>query len=202
MASTQPKDLPAATLKGGHSLEHVLARRRSVREFGPGRLTRHEVGQLLWAAQGITAPAGLRTAPSAGALFPLELHVVAGDVGDLEPGIYHYQPAAHALALGAAGDHRADLSAAALGQECVASAPAVIVVTAIYARTTGTYGERGRRYVHMEVGHVAQNLCLQATALGLGTVVVGAFDDRAIHRAARLPARQEPLMLLPVGRLA
>jgi SagB-type dehydrogenase family enzyme len=202
MASIRLKDLPAATLGGGHSLERVLAARRSVREFGRTKLTRRELAQLLWAAQGITDPAGLRTAPSAGGLYPLELYVVAGDVSDLEPGVYHYQPVAHALALGAPGDHRADLGAAALGQECVARAPAIIAVTAVYARTTGKYGERGRRYVHMEVGHAAQNLCLQATALGLGAVVIGAFDDREVKRAAALPPRQEPLALLPVGRPA
>jgi SagB-type dehydrogenase family enzyme len=195
------RELPAPTLKGTHSLEHALAARRSVRDYGPARLTRHELGQVLWAAQGITERAGLRTAPSAGGLYPLELYVVAG-VCDLEPGIYHYRPDPHALALNATGDHRADLAAAALGQECVAHAPAIIVVAAVYARTTGTYGDRGRRYVEMEAGHAAQNVCLQATALGLGAVVVGAFDDHEVKRVARLPRREEPLALVPVGHPA
>jgi SagB-type dehydrogenase family enzyme len=195
------RDLPAPTLKGAHSLEHVLAARRSVRDYGPAKLTRRELGQLLWAAQGITDQAGLRTAPSAGALYPLELYVVGG-TSDLEPGIYHYRPGPHALAIGATGDRRSDLADAALGQEWMAQAPAIIVVAAVYARTTGTYGERGRRYVHVEVGHAAQNVCLQAVALGLGAVVVGAFDDREVKRVAGLPPREEPLALLPVGHPA
>jgi SagB-type dehydrogenase family enzyme len=194
--------LPSPTLDGRHTLEQVLAARRSVREYGPGMLTYAELGQLLWAAQGITGPAGLRAAPSAGALYPLELFVVAGEVSDLEPGVYRYQPAPHALAVGAARDRRAPLAAAALGQEWVARAAAVIVVAATYARTNGKYGERGRRYVHMEVGQASQNICLQARALGLGAVVVGAFDDRDVARVVGLPARTEPLALLPVGRLA
>jgi SagB-type dehydrogenase family enzyme len=192
----------AATLNDAHSLEHALAARRSVRDYVPARLARRELAQLLWAAQGITDPAGLRTAPSAGALYPLEFYIVAGDVTDVEPGVYHYEPRPHTLAPCGTGDRRADLGAAALGQECVALAPAIIVIAADYARTTGKYGERGRRYVHMETGHAAQNLCLQATALGLGTVVVGAFDDRAVRRVVGLPPRQDPLALLPVGRPA
>jgi SagB-type dehydrogenase family enzyme len=202
MASIQIEELPAATLTSAHSLEHVLAARRSVREYGSAMLTRRDLAQVLWAAQGITDPAGLRTAPSAGGLYPLELWVVAGDVSDLEPGVYHYQPGPHTLALSAAGERRADLAAAALGQECVARAPATIVVAGVYARTTGKYGERGRRYVHMEVGHAAQNVCLQATALGLGAVVVGAFDDREVKRVVGLPLRQEPLVLLAMGHPA
>jgi SagB-type dehydrogenase family enzyme len=204
MASTvnQLWDLPAPTVSGPHSLERSLAERRSVREYGSVMLTRSQLGQLLWAAQGITERTGLRTAPSAGALYPLELYVVAGDVVDLPPGVYHYQVGSHALALGAAGDRRADVGAAALGQEWVGLAPAIIVIAAVYGRTTANYGERGRRYVHMEVGHAAQNVCLQATALGLASVVIGAFSDRDIKRLSGRPPREEPLALLPVGRPA
>jgi SagB-type dehydrogenase family enzyme len=198
----QLRELPAPILKAAHSLEHALAARRSVREYGPAKLTRRELGQLLWAAQGITERMGLRTAPSAGALYPLELYVVAGDVSDVEAGVYHYEPGDHALALRAAGDCRAVLATAALGQECVGRAPAIIIVAAVYARTTGKYGDRGRRYVHMEAGHAAQNVCLQAAALGLAGVVVGAFDDREVKRVAGLPPREEPLALFPVGHPA
>lgn len=201
MASIQLESVPATTVKATHAIERALEARRSVREYAAAPLARPELAQLLWAAQGMTDPAGLRTAPSAGALYPLEMYVAAGDVSDLEPGVYHYAPRFHTLALVLTGDRRAGLAAAALGQECVALAPAVAVVAADYARTTDKYGERGRRYVHIEAGHAAQNLCLQAAALGLGTVVVGAFDDRAVARVAGLSPHHEPLLLLPVGRL-
>jgi SagB-type dehydrogenase family enzyme len=204
MASTvkQLCRLPAPTLSGAHSLERSLAERRSVREYGPVMVASTKLGQLLWAAQGATETTGLRTAPSAGGLYPLELYVVAGEVADLQPGIYHYRVDGHALALAAAGDHRADLAAALPGQEWVTLAPVIIVIAAAYGRMTAKYGDRGHRYVHMEVGHAAQNVCLQATALGLGCVVVGAFDDHRVKRAIGLPPREEALALLPVGHPA
>jgi SagB-type dehydrogenase family enzyme len=155
-------------------------------------LTSAQLGQVLWAAQGVTGGTGLRTAPSAGGLYPLELYVVAGEVADFQPGIYQYQVDRHVLALSAAGDHRADLAAATLGQGWVALAPAIIVVAAAYGRTTAKYGDRGVRYVHMEAGHAAQNVCLQATAIGLGCVVVGLFDDREVKRLIGLPPRGGP----------
>jgi SagB-type dehydrogenase family enzyme len=204
MASTVKEllKLPAPTLSGPHSLERSFAERRSVREYGPVMLTPAQLGQVLWAAQGVTERTGLRTAPSAGGLYPLELYVVAGEVAGFQPGIYHYRVGRHLLALFAAGDRRADLASATLGQEWVALAPAVIVIAAAYGRTTAKYGDRGRRYVHMEVGHAAQNACLQATALGLGCAVVGVFDDRDVKRLIGLPPREEALALLPVGRPA
>ena len=191
--------LPAPRLDGGAALEHALAERRSVREFARGALTLPQVAQLLWAAQGVTHGDGARTAPSAGALYPLELYLVAGEIRDLVPGVYRYVPGKHQLEPVAAGDLRRGLCAAALAQECVAAGAAVFVFTAVERRTTRKYGPRGVRYVHIEVGHAAQNLALQATTLGLGTVTIGAFDDAAVARLLQLPAGEVPLYLLPVG---
>jgi len=191
--------LPAPRLDGGAALEHALAERRSVREFASGALTLPQVAQLLWAAQGVTHGDGLRTAPSAGALYPLELYVVAGAVDKLAPGIYRYVPGKHKLEPVIIGDQRRPLCAAALAQECVAAGAVVFVFTAVERRTTRKYGPRGVRYVHMEAGHAAQNLALQATALGLGSVTVGAFDDAAVARLLHLPGDEAPLYLMPVG---
>ena len=191
--------LPSPRLDSGFAVEHALAERRSVREFGSRALALGELAQLLWAAQGITHRDGLRTAPSAGALYPLELYVVAGNVRDLVPGVYQYLPGRHVLKQLAAGDVRGQLCAAALAHECVAAGAAVVVFTAVERRTTRKYGERGVRYVHIEVGHAAQNLALQAAALGLGSVTVGAFDDAAVARLLKLPKGEAPLYLMPVG---
>jgi SagB-type dehydrogenase family enzyme len=182
------------------SLVGALCRRRSVRRYSRQPLTLDEVARLSWAAQGLTGPAGLRTAPSAGALYPLEVFVVAGSVAGLVPGTYRYSPERHALALGSPGDARHALAAAALDQECVEQAPAVLALAAVCARTTRKYGERGVRYLLMEAGHAAQNVCLQAVALGLGAVVVGAFDDDAVQRALGAARQEVPVCLLPVGR--
>lgn len=192
--------LPEIVISGETSLPQLLRQRRSVREYQEVSLNLSEMGQLLWAAQGITHPQGLRTAPSAGALYPLELYVVVGDVEGLTPGIYHYDPSEHQLTLTASGDQRKRLARAALGQSWIRDAAAVVVFTAIYKRTTRKYGRRGERYVHIEVGHSGQNLYLQAEALGLGTVVVGAFDDEEVAAVLRIPTDVKPLILMPVGK--
>jgi SagB-type dehydrogenase family enzyme len=192
--------LPEAKVDGKVSVEAALLARRSIREYKNLPLTLEEISQLLWAAQGITGRGMLRTAPSAGALYPLELYVVAGNVAGLSAGIYKYRVQGHELVRAGEGDQRSELASAALGQSCVRNAPAVIVVSAVYARTTGKYGERGTRYVHMEAGHAAQNVALQAVALHLGTVMIGAFGDRDVKRVVQMPENEEPLYLLPVGR--
>ena len=197
--STDRISLPAPRQDSGFSLERALHERRSVREFSKAALTQEEVSQLLWAAQGITSREGLRTAPSAGALYPLELYLAAGNVQNLDPGIYKYVPAGHKLKKIMAGDQRREL-AAALSQDCVANAAAVLVFTAVERRTTRKYGSRGVRYMHIEVGHAAQNVFLQATALGLGAVVVGAFDDDRLRETLKLPEGEAPLYLMPLGR--
>jgi SagB-type dehydrogenase family enzyme len=186
--------LPPPQRKGTLSLEEALARRASVRDFSTTPLTEAELGQLLWAAQGISHDGTLRTAPSAGALFPLELYVATAG------GVFHYDPARHALERRGRDDVRAALSRAALEQESVRDAPAVFVITAVSRRTAAKYGAaRSPRYVYLEAGHAAQNLLLQATALGLGGVPVGAFHDDASRRALDLAVEEEPLYLLPVG---
>jgi SagB-type dehydrogenase family enzyme len=191
--------LPAATIDGPASFEANLGSRRSVREFGTAALPLATVAQLLWAAQGVTSPAGERTAPSAGALYPLELYLVAGNVEGIGAGIYRYRPPSHALRPHLAGDHRRALAEAALGQSAVRTAAAVLVIAAVYGRTSVKYGARADRYVHMEAGHAAQNVYLQAESLRLGTVIVGAFEDERVRDALALPEREMPLVLMPVG---
>lgn len=191
--------LPAPRSAGPLSLEQAIGQRRSVREYSATPLSMEELSQLLWAAQGITSPAGGRAAPSAGGTYPLELYVVAGMVTDLGSGVYHYLPEEHTLTMTKSGDLRAELAEACLSQEWVASAPADVVVAAVYERTTERYGERGVRYVHLEAGHAAQNLCLQATALGLGAVTVGAFSDDQVATLLPLGEGETPLYVIPVG---
>lgn len=198
-APDQAVELPRPTVDGGHTLERALHARRSVREYDDQAIATNHLGQLLWAAQGVTGPGGERTAPSAGGTYPLETWVAVGNVLGLAPGAYRYDPGRHALSLHRPGDRRKRLAAAALGQPWIENAGAVFLVAAVYDRTTARYGERGRRYVHMEVGHVAQNIALQATALRLGTVVVGAFDDAAVKMAMGLAEAEEPVCLVPVG---
>ena len=192
--------LPEPRYDSDVSIEQSLLQRRSIRSYTGEPLTLEEVSQLLWAAQGITDPRGFRTAPSAGALYPLEVYVVAGDVKKLACGIYKYEPEEHELALLINGDKRSELADAALAQPWVKEGAVVIVFTAVYGMTAIKYGERGIRYVHIEVGHAAQNLCLQATAMGLGVVTVGAFHDEKVSKLLNLPKDEEPLYIIPVGR--
>jgi len=198
-AQSASNRLPAPALTGAMSLEAVLAARRSVRRYADGALSPAELGQLLWAAQGITGRRGLRTAPSAGATYPLEIQVAVGRVTDLAAGVYRYQPHEHELRPVAPGDVRAQLAEAALGQPWVAQAPVSLVIAAVMERTMRRYGARGRMYVHMEVGHAAQNVLLQAVALRMGSVAVGAFRDDEVARVMRLGADEVPKMILPVG---
>ena len=192
--------LPNPRIMGEQSVEMLFKQRRSVRSYQKSPLNLAEVGQLLWSAQGVSDAQGLRTAPSAGALYPLKLFVVVGDVNELSPGIYQYNPKDHSLLKTANGDLRKSLKKAALDQTCVGDAAIIFVFTAIYQRTTWKYGKRGVRYVHMEVGHAGQNLFLQAEGLGLGTVVVGAFDDDEVREVLNLDTDVQPLSLMPVGR--
>ncbi len=191
--------LPKPRTDGNTSVEQALLARRSVRTYTNEPLTLADIAQLVWSAQGITSARGFRTSPSAGALYPLELYVAAGRVKDLPPAIYNYKPGQHALIKIISGDKRAELSHAALRQGAIKRAPVVLLFNAVYERITGKYGQRGIRYVHMEVGHAAQNVCLQALALGLQTVVIGAFRDPEVKKIAQMPAEEKPLYLVPVG---
>ena len=194
-AATEEKvTLPAPAQRGQMSVEEALARRRSVREFSAKPLTYQQLGQLCWAAQGVTQRDGRRTAPSAGALYPLELYVVAAT------GFFHYEAAQHELRVLDRRDLQRDMHRAALSQDSVHEAAAVFVITGNYARTAGKYGSaRSPRYVHLEAGHAAENLLLEAVALGLGAVPVGAFDDAQVQKLLSLPGAEEPLYLIPVG---
>lgn len=193
--------LPEPAQDSPISIEGALLRRQSTRQYAPEPLTLAEVSQLLWAGQGINRPGGYRTAPSAGALYPLELYLIIGKVEQIPAGIYHYRPDMHSLEQVMLGDVRSELSQAALSQDAVEEAPAVILITGIYQRTTGKYGERGIRYVHMEVGSAAENIYLQAVSLNIGTVFIGAFHDDQIKRLLNLDAQEQPLSLLPIGKI-
>jgi SagB-type dehydrogenase family enzyme len=192
--------LPQPRHHSNTSIEEALLKRRSIRNYKDKPVTLAEVSQLLWAAQGITGPRGFRTAPSAGALYPLEVYVVVGEAGDLPQGIYHYIPHRHEITMIVRGDKRAGLRDAALGQPSVKNAAVVIVISAVYERTTVKYGERGMRYVHMEAGHAAQNVYLQAVSLDLGTVVTGAFHDDEVRKIMKMAEKEQPLYIMPVGR--
>ena len=193
--------LAAPDLAGELPLETCLNRRRSVRHYAKGSVSVDEISRLLWAAQGITAASEHRTAPSGGALYPLDLYVVCGDLDGLAGGLYRYMPSEHTLDRLGDDDLRAALCAAALGQECVGEAPVSLICAAVYERSTAKYGERGRRYAVIESGAVSQNLYLQAVPLGLGTVILGAFDDEAVRAALGLGADSAPLWIMPFGRL-
>lgn len=198
-------ELPEPVRRGVMSVEEAIQRRRSIRSYKDEPITISHLSQLLWAAQGITdEKRGFRAAPSAGALYPLELYVVVGergvavDDGHLKAGVYHYSPRDHSIRYVLEGDLRRELATAALGQMFVADAPVILVITAIYERTTIKYGKRGIRYVHLEAGHAAQNVYLQAVALELGTVVVGAFYDERVKELLKLD-EENPLYLMPIG---
>ena len=192
--------LPEPRYTSNTSVEAAISQRRSIRAYSGENLTIEEVSQLLWAAQGITAPWGGRTAPSAGALYPLELYLVVGDVEGIDKGVYKYIPEEHELEKVKDSDIRAELADAALEQACVRDAAIDLVFTAVYERTTGKYRERGIKYVQMEAGHAAQNVYLQAVALDLGTVVIGAFIDGEVKGIMNMQEQETPVYIMPAGR--
>lgn len=186
--------LPAPRLKGEISVEQAISERRSKRKFTPRKLSPAQISQLLWSAQGITEKQrGFRAAPSAGALYPMEIYLLNRD------GLFHYLPREHKLEQLLQKDLRRDLAAASLGQGFIAQAPVSIVIAAVYERITSRYGSRGERYTDIEIGHIAQNVHLQAVVLGLGSVPVGAFNDRAVKGLLQLPEEEQPLYIIPVG---
>ena len=191
--------LPEPEVGAGMPVETALRSRRSIRDFNGNPLSLAQVSQMVWAAQGTTSPEGYRSAPSAGALYPLDVYLLTQNVVGLTAGVYLYHPQQHELDKIVAGDRRRELSDAALAQGWIRMAAAVIVLAAVFRRTTRKYGERGHRYVHLEAGHAAQNVYLQATSLGLGTTTVGAFHDERVKAVLELPAEAQPLCLLPIG---
>jgi SagB-type dehydrogenase family enzyme len=193
--------LPPPSHKGAVSVAEALKARRTVRQFASRPLALAQVGQILWAADGLSDPGGLRTAPSAGATYPLELYLVVGEQGvtNLAPGVYRYLVAGHSLMPTVPGDQRAPVARASLHQSWMAQAPVLVVIAADYRRCTARYGDRGVMYTHMESGHVGQNVFLMAEALGLGAGIVGAFEDRGLSQVLQLPPGQVPLLVMPVG---
>jgi len=186
--------LPKPRQKSSMSVEESIARRRSVREFDPAPLDLRAISQLLWSAQGVTSDRGFRAAPSAGRAYPLELYVACAE------GLFHYRPREHSVVKVLSADVRAALTRQGRCDVFVAQAPVSLIFAAVYERTTNYYGERGERYVHLDVGHAAENVHLQGEALELGSCAVGAFDDAGVARVLGLPKEQKPLYVIPVGR--
>lgn len=191
--------LPEPRYDGKVSVEKAMHLRRSIRSYKSQPLSLNNISQLLWAAQGKTSQRGYRTAPSAGALYPLEVYFFAFDVTGLKEGVYQYFPNEHAIVMTRKGNAREDLCKSSLNQNPVRHAPAVFVISAVYERTTRKYGQRGEMYVQIEAGHAAQNICLQAVSEGLGTVVVGAFVDHEINVLLNGIPEAKPLYLIPAG---
>jgi SagB-type dehydrogenase family enzyme len=194
--------LPKPSLDGKVSVEKAIKERRTIRDFKERPLSLNHLAQLLWAAQGITDPKeGKRAAPSGGALYPLDIYLIVGANGveGMEAGIYHYLPEKHSISLLSKGDRRKEIATASLWQIWMAKAPVMFIITAEYRRITGKYGERGIRYALTEVGHVGQNLFLQAEALGLGAGIVGAFNDADVSKVMGGSPQHEPLLIMPVG---
>ncbi len=194
--------LPAPCYDSKTSIERALIQRRSIRSYSNEPLSLAEISQLLWAAQGITDSRGYRTSPSAGALYPLEIYIVAGRIKDIPAGIYKYRPHKHQLVKTVDGDKRAEVCRASLNQSPISDAAAVIVFCAISERTTVKYGERGIRYVYIEAGHAVQNVYLQAVSLNLGTLVIGAFRDNELKNVMNFDLYEYPLCIMPVGKLS
>lgn len=194
--------LPVPEITGTVSVEEALQNRRSTRIYAAVPLEVSEISQILWAAQGLTGPSGLRAAPSAGALYPLEIYIACGNVTGLPGGVYHYLPESHALETVLERDVLEGLYRSSQSQLPVRDAAAVIIIAADFSRTTSKYGERGTRYVNMEAGHASENIYLQAYALGLGTVAIGAFDDNSVRSVLGLPPDHMPLYLMPIGKLS
>ncbi|MFP4458029.1 MAG: SagB/ThcOx family dehydrogenase [Candidatus Zixiibacteriota bacterium] len=193
--------LPDPSFDGEVSLEKALKQRRSRRNFEDKSMTIHQAGQLLWAAYGISLQSRqFHTAPSAGATFPSELYLIARDIEGLEAAIYHYKPKNHSLELIKKGDYSRQLQEIALNQKTIIEAQCNIIIAADFDRTMDHYSERGRQYVYQESGHIGQNIYLQAEAIGLGTVAIGAFDENKIKEL--IDSEFTPIYIFPIGNIA
>lgn len=195
-------NLPKPRLIGDVSVEEAIKHRRTIRSYLSKPLSTEQLSQIFWAAQGITEDRGYkRSAPSGGALYPMDIYAVVGDNGvqGMKTGIYHYDPHNHAAMLVTEGDFRADVAMASLSQMWMARAPLNLVITSEYRRITSKYGSRGERYAMIEAGHIGQNIFLQAEALGLRAGIVGAFHDKDVIRIMKIDRSHEPLLILPVG---
>jgi SagB-type dehydrogenase family enzyme len=208
--------LPAPQYDSRTSVEKAISLRRSIREYTDVPLSISEISQILWAAQGFTQErkepprmwnpkyewqGGLRTAPSAGALYPMEIYFLAGNVEGLAQGVYKFIPKNHSLKKMMSVDKRTDLCNAALKQASIEKAAAAIVMAAVYERTSFKYGERAERYVHIEAGSIAENVYLQGMTLGIGTVIIGAFVDKEVKSVLQLPEDENPLAIMSLGKI-
>ncbi|MCW5657582.1 MAG: SagB/ThcOx family dehydrogenase [Burkholderiaceae bacterium] len=192
--------IPLTPVQGApHTLQAAMAARRSVRRYSSAPLSLQCASELLWAGQGVSSDGRRRTVPSAGGLYPLELYLLARRVQGLSAGVYHYQPGTHTIEATPGHVTPERLTHAAVGQAMVGAAPAVLAILARHAFTAAKYGVRAERYVSIEAGAAAQNIALKAAALGLGTVVVGGFDEDEVTQLLRLPPGLRPLVLMPVG---
>ncbi len=200
LSSTRIIYLPAPRKESDVSLEQALENRRSTRDYTGGSIDLSDVSQLLWSAQGETSTNGYRAAPSAGALFPLELYLLATNVKDLKTGIYKYIPSTHSLRRQNDTDVNERLAELCFDQTWITKAAVDIFISAVYERTTIKYGDRGIRYIYLEAGHAAQNICLQATVLGLGATTVGAFSDQGLKATLSMSSNEFPLYLLTIGK--
>ena len=196
--------LPSPSRKGTVSVEEALGSRRTHRSFQGRALTLTQFSQMLWAAYGVTAVRPgrqLKTAPSAGATYPIDIYAVVGEGGveSVAPGVYHYRPESHSVRPVRSGDVRTQVATACLRQMWMAPAPLLIVITGEYARCSAKYGPRGVIYTQIEAGHVGQNVFLQAEALFLKAGIVGAFEREDLGKTLHIPAAHEPLLVMPVG---
>ena len=194
--------LPLPKWQSKVSVEQAIKQRRTTRSFTSRSLDLNQLSQLLWSANGITEGNGYkRAAPSAGALYPMDVYVVVGQnrVPPIDAGVYRYEPGENQLSEVLKGDMRSSVARASLSQMWMADAPLTMVITAEYRRATVKYGKRGIQYALIEAGHIGQNIFLQAQSLGLEAGIVGAFNDAALIDAIGIPSAHEPILLMPVG---
>lgn len=202
MNDTKTVILPKPDLSGTMPIEQTLQKRRSIRSYSDKPLTIQEISQLAWSAQGISDErSGFRTAPSAGATYPMEIYLLVTGLADVADGVYRYNNRKHTLEKKINGDMRQNLFEVSLRQPSITNAPVVMVITGVLERTEQRYGQRALRYVYMEAGHVAQNVYLQGVVLDVGTVVIGAFQDEGVSRVMELEDGEHPLYIMPLGKI-
>ena len=202
MNDTKTVILPKPDLSGTMPIEQTLQKRRSIRSYSDKPLTLQEISQLAWSAQGISDErSGFRTAPSAGATYPMEIYLLVTGLADVADGVYRYNNRKHTLEKKINGDMRQNLFEVSLRQPSITNAPVVMVITGVLERTEQRYGQRALRYVYMEAGHVAQNVYLQGVVLDVGTVVIGAFQDEGVSRVMELEDGEHPLYIMPLGKI-
>lgn len=194
-------ELPSFEPTRAMSLDQTLKQRKSVREFQPKSISMGQLSYLLWASTGVQRIEDgyeFRTAPSAGALYPIETYIVANNVRTLEAGLYHYSIRSHQLEQLRTDDLRLQIAGAALGQGMCAAAAAVFVWTAIFERCKWKYGQRAYRYIYLDAGHIAENLALAATSLNLGSCEIGALYDAQSNAILGVEDDEESIIYMAV----